>query len=324
MGKIDIAAKSYFSDLDRFADIFNFWIYDGENIIQPSDLTEMDTTEIALPYGNAAKTPIQKFRDVLKLYTAMQDSRAIYLVLGLEAEAKTNYAMVVKNMLYDAMNYSKQVASAAASHRTDAEAKPTSDEFLSGFWKEDRLVPVMTLVVNISGKAWDGAKSLHDMFALTDKRFLTYIPNYRLNLLSPDQIDEQDFGKFRTGFGTAMQFIKHQHDDSMDWMKDQSRFERVDRPTAEFIQTATGTKMQFDERDEVINMCRAWENSMNQAKNDGIQQGIGQGKVDAVLNVAKKFDLSVEEAMDAVGIKKSEWDVYSPMIQQRMNANAMP
>ena len=57
--------------------------------------------------------------------------------------------------------------------------------------------------------------------------------------------------------------------------------------------------MQFDERDEVVNMCRAWENSMNQAKNGGIQQGIGQGKVDAVLSVAKKFDLSVEEAMDA-------------------------
>ncbi|MBQ7479207.1 MAG: hypothetical protein IJT01_09995 [Selenomonadaceae bacterium] len=38
---------------------------------------------------------------------------------------------------------------------------------------------------------------------------------------------------------------------------------------------------------------------MNQEKNDGIQQGIGQGKVDAVLNVAKKFDLSVEKAMDA-------------------------
>ncbi len=120
-----------------------------------------------------------------------------------------------------------------------------------------------------------------------------------------------------------MQFIKHQHDENMDWIKDLSRFEQVDRSTADFIQTATGTRIPFDDNAEVINMCKAWENSMNQAKNDGISQGIGQGKVDAVLNVAKKFSLSIEEAMDAVGIQKSEWDTYTPMIRQRMNANTL-
>ena len=325
MGKIDIEAKSYLSDIHRFADIFNFWMFHGENVIHASDLKEMDTTEIALPYGNAAKTPIQKFRDVLKLYTAMRDNHAIYLVLGLEAEAKVSYAMVVRNMLYDAMNYAQQVAKAVASHASDPEARPTSDEFLSGFWKDDRLMPVITLVINISGKPWDGARTLHDMLALEDRRILPYIQDYRLNLLSPDQIADQDFDKFRTGFGAAMQFIKHQHDESMDWIKDQSRFEQVDRPTADFIQTATGTRIPFDDNAEVINMCKAWENSMIQARNDGISQGIsqgiGQGKIDAVLNVAKKFSLSIEEAMDAVGIQKSEWDTYTPMIQHRMNAN---
>lgn len=83
--------------------------------------------------------------------------------------------MVVRNMLYDAMNYAQQVAKAAASHASDPEARPTSDEFLSGFWKDDRLMPVITLVINISGKPWDGARTLHDMLALEDRRILPYI-----------------------------------------------------------------------------------------------------------------------------------------------------
>lgn len=282
MGKIDIVAKAYLSDTKRFSDIFNFWIYGGENVIQADALKEMDTTEIALPYGNNAKVPIQKFRDILKLYTAMQDDQTIYLVLGLEVESKTHYGMVVRNMLYDAMNYVQQVAKAADAHRKNADVKPTNDEYLSGLWKEDRLMPVITLVVNISGKPWDGATSLHDMLAMKDKRILPFVQDYRLNLLSPDKITDTDFDKFHTGLGAAMQFIKHQHDENMDWMQGKERFQQVDRATVDFIQTATGTRMQFDEKDEVVNVCKAWENGLKQARldgeNTGEQRGIQMGE----------------------------------------------
>ena len=56
--------------------------YDGEYVIAPDSLSPMDTTAIALPYGLNAKTAIQKYRDLLKLYAAMQDGQAIYLFWG--------------------------------------------------------------------------------------------------------------------------------------------------------------------------------------------------------------------------------------------------
>ena len=34
-----------------FADIFNFYIYGGRQVILPEQLTERDSTKIALPYG---------------------------------------------------------------------------------------------------------------------------------------------------------------------------------------------------------------------------------------------------------------------------------
>ena len=60
-----------------------------------------------------------RHRDLLKLYTAMQDERAIYLVLGLEVQALVHYAMPVRGMLYDALNYVRQVTEAAASYRKE-------------------------------------------------------------------------------------------------------------------------------------------------------------------------------------------------------------
>lgn len=55
-----------------------------------------------------------------------------------------------------------------------------------------------------------------------------------------------------------MQFLKHQHDDNMDWMGAKGKL-NVDRATAEFVQTATGTDFEINEDDEAIDMCKAWK-----------------------------------------------------------------
>ena len=69
------------------------------------------------PYGEDSKpVPIQKYRDVLKMVTAMEDNNATYLLLGIENQSQINNAMPVRNMMYDALQYGAQV---------DELAKPT-------------------------------------------------------------------------------------------------------------------------------------------------------------------------------------------------------
>ena len=51
MGNIDTITKEYISDNRRFADLFNYLIYGGREVIRPQDLEERDATELALPYG---------------------------------------------------------------------------------------------------------------------------------------------------------------------------------------------------------------------------------------------------------------------------------
>ena len=317
MGAIDIEAKAYMSDKTRFADAFNFSIYDGDYVIQPDDLSPMDTTAITLPYGVSAKAAMQKYRDLLKLYAAMQDEQAIYLVLGLELQTHIHYAMPVRGMLYDALNYSQQVTEAAASYRK-SNTSQSNEEFLSGFRKGDRLMPVITLTLCLSAEPWDAPTSIHEMLSVTDERLLKFVPDYKLNLLTPAQIAEEDFAKFRTGLGAVMQFAKHRNDQDLNWMVGNKRFEEMDRETANLIKTVTGTDIRFDEKGEVVNMWAAWENGINQAKMDGRREGKNEGREEATLcnirNLMETSGWSARQTMDAMKIPVNEQEKYEKQI----------
>ena len=73
MGKVDIATKQYMSHRDVIADAFNFYIYDGRQIIKPEKLQKIDTAEIFLPYGNDADIAVQKMRDNLMVWESVTD-----------------------------------------------------------------------------------------------------------------------------------------------------------------------------------------------------------------------------------------------------------
>lgn len=103
----------------------------------------------------------------------MTDKRAAYLLLAIEAQANIHYAIPVKNMVYDALQYTKQVERAIASHKESGDYKGiNSDEYLSGFMKSDRLLPVVTLVIYFDSKPWNGPLSIHEMFENQDSKIL--------------------------------------------------------------------------------------------------------------------------------------------------------
>ena len=130
MSKTDTLSKKYMSNSAVFADTFNFYIYDGEQVIKPENLRPLDTSAIASPFSGENGQPVQKLRDVLKYVTAMEDDEAAYLILGIENQTEVHYAMPARNMLYDALEYTRQIEKIAAEHRKrkttkDAQAENT-------------------------------------------------------------------------------------------------------------------------------------------------------------------------------------------------------
>lgn len=210
MSAKDSITKNYLQDSSRFADLFNFYLHNGKPVIRADQLKPIDTTTVTLPYGNDGKSSaLQKHRDVIKIVGAMSDNYNAYLLLAVEIQSNLHYAMPVRNMLYDAMQYSQQVEETSKSHKTNKDKPTTSAEYLSGFYKTDKLLPVITLTVYLEADEWDAPKSLHDMLLIEDKNLLKFIPDYQLNLIAPAAISDEDFGKFHTELSPVLKYLKY-------------------------------------------------------------------------------------------------------------------
>ena len=306
MGLIDTEGKNYFSNNQFFADAFNFLLYDGRPVIQPERLRELDTTEIAIPYGHDARVPVQKYRDLLKMWSAMMDDDAVYVMLGVELQGKTHYAMPVKKGLYDMIGYARQVEEAGNSYKkkpSDGDMyledgvlkiKLTSEEFLSGFRKQDNLIPIITATILLSADAWDGPMDLHSMLNVKDKELLRFIPNYPVNLIAPFHIQDEDFEKFNTDLGLAMKVLKYQKSGAVEVLKG-TEHRKIDRNTAVFLNRVAKLGLEFDEKEDMIDMCKAMDDNNKKMRILGAietYRDYGESDENIIKKIMEKFNVS--------------------------------
>ena len=78
-------------------------------------------------------------------------------------------------------------------------------------------------------------------------------------------------------------------------LQNDEKFSNVDRETVEAINLFAGTDIDIDEKEEVIDMCKAWEDQKNEGREEG---RIRQAKVTA-LKLQKKGH-SIEDIAECV------------------------
>ena len=266
MGKKDILIKNYLSRPDIFADAFNYYLFDGKRVIDPKNLEEQDSVESAVMQKMGHIFADQKMRDVLKLCTIRRSRYATLVLLGIEAQAFVSYTMPVRDNLYDALNYYSQVEEVSRKHREAKDLKDSAN-FLSGFTKKDRIMPVITLCVCFDKEKWDAPKSLMEMFGTIDPQLKPFINDYKLNLITPEEI--RDFSKFSTGLGLALEFI-HNSDDKERLraiMNSNNRYEEVDEETVDIITTYTNLKISKKGMvDGKMSMCKGMQDLIDEEK----------------------------------------------------------
>jgi len=300
MGQKDITTKDYMKENTVFADAFNKFIYKGEQVIKPENLQPLDTELTAIPYGaDGAGIPTQRYRDVLKSATAMEDDNIVYLLLGIESQSEVHYAMPVRNMVYDALQYAAQVEEAARSHREARKAgepkelakKPDSGEYLSGFYREDRLIPVITLAVYFGAGEWDGPMSLHEMLSVQNPEILSYVSDYKLNLMAPEHMSDEEIDQFQTSLREVMLFIKHSKDRTKlnEMVQKDDRFKNMDRSAARVVSNVTGVEFNEDNEEEKVDMCQALKEMMEEANSEGMQVGRQEGALEKAKETAKRM-----------------------------------
>ncbi len=320
-GKIDTITKEYMGNPVIFADAFNQFLYHGDQRIDPTQLTELDTTGIVIPYGaDSAGVPEQKYRDVLKLLNAMTDGDAAYCVMGIENQTEIHYALPVKNGVYDFLQLSHQVGEAANSHKramkekepeairldqTQKEEIPTDGEFLSGFWKTDRLIPIVTLVIYFGSDDWDAPLSLAEMYSSTNNVILAHAPNYHVNLIAPKEMSDDEIGEFHSNLREVMLYIKYSKNKAKldQIIEENSNFRSMERQAAEVINVVTGSKLKYPEGKGDVNMCQAIQQMREESKIEGailMCKNLGVSLADTIKQIAEMFHLSESESNETV------------------------
>ncbi len=319
MSKADIVTKDYIRINRIFADAFNYLLYDGRPVIDPDGLRELDSTEIAALIGDGESADrkgspkrsvdietVQKYRDVLKSAVIKQDDNASYVILGIENQLLVNYAMPVRNFIYDALQYGRQAREVAAARRNGKKGFKghSSAEFLSGFCKGDRLKPVITLVIHFGADEWDGPLSLYDMIDCNNPGLMDFVQDYRIHLIDPARLSDEELLKFSTSLREVLQYIKYSNDKEklLDIASDNPRM-MLEASAAQVISAVTDTVIDISEEKEEVNMCQAIKELMEDSRNEGRLSAFADLVRDGIITVseaAKRVNMSVEDFQAAV------------------------
>lgn len=302
MGKIDNVTNKFVSDARVFADAFNFYMYGGKQVLSPDNLTEQDTilTDL-LPDG----TDIKRYRDVIKSACIMEADGTSYVLLAIENQANIHYAMPVRNLLYDSLQYSQQIQNIA---RKNMEKKcyENSAEFLSGFCKNDRIAPVITLVIYFGAEEWDGPRNLSEMFYEGSEKYKDFLPEYKLNLITPSEISDEKFNLFNSPLKEVLAFIKYSKDKKAlsELLKTHPSYKNIGHLEAELLKCCIGLDINTEGKSEEIDMCKAFEDM----KLEGYEEGIHQTRLNDIRKIMNSLNYSAIQAMNLLEIPDSDRD----------------
>ena len=294
--KADVILKDFWRQNERFADLFNAVIFRGEQVIKPEDLTERDTDMSGIIQFKDYRKTLERTRDVVKKMAYGVE----FAVLGIESQQKIHYAMPLRTMLYDSLGYLKEYQEITRIRKAER-GKMTEDEFLSKMRKEDRLHPIISIVLYYSEKSWDGPTCLKDMIVEMPEEMERIFSDYKMNLVQIRESEQYTFHneEVRAVFEISREIFNGNLD------KINERYRNRDL-TPELITvigkiTDSAELVRQGKIEEVANMCTAlekWEKeNIERGTKRGIEIGTNKGIARMVLTLLNKGK-TVEETAD--------------------------
>ena len=194
--------------------------------------------------------------------------------------------------------------------------KVSSGEYLTGFYKEDRLIPVITLVVYFGPDKWDAPVCLHEMLSVTDEEILAFVPDYKINLITPEGMSDEELDMFRTSLREVLMFIKYSKDKKQlkEHVENDPAFKNVEQKAGQVINVMTGVDFKMSESEEYVDMCQAMreirEDERREGREEGLKEGLKEGIEascrETILRMLSKKKFTYEEIaeLNAVSVEK--------------------
>lgn len=301
MQEKDITTTEYFEDPERFADLVNGFLFDGDQMINAQDVYEIDRV-ISKKWKKSEWIRAQiKIRDLMR----QVDFGMQVVLIALENQSDIHYAMPVRVMSADAAVYENQVQRKQKEHEKTKNLKK-GEEYLSKFGKEDKILPTITIVIHWGKDAWDGPRSIKEMMDLSKipGELRKYIEDYHIKLL---EVRKYPFlQNFRTDMQYVFGFLQNAEniDELEKYVKENERyFSNMKEDAYDMVRMISNTKelkkIKREDNKGGIDMCEGIRQMVERGEKQGFDNGI---KIAKKLFKMRESGISYEEMAKACNI----------------------
>ena len=330
MKKEDELLKCYLSDDERYADLINGVSFGGRQVVRAEDLSDRDTQT---GYHKNTRTvkgkKNTKYRDLFR----KASFGANFAVVGVENQTQVHYLMPVRCMEYDVKEYRRQeveqkkilerLRKQAEEKDGYVQKKQTDAEFLSGFPKDGKLNPCITIVLYY-GDNWDGSTDLYGLLDFTDipEELRGMVNNYKLNLVDIKKLEQTDM--FHTDLKQVLDVIRCAEDKEKlkELITTDPAYNNMAADAYDVMAAFTKSKELVKIREkaggEEIDMCQAlreWaDDERREGKIEGKKEGRLEEKLENLCAIMINLKLTEEKAMDALNIPQEERSHYMELL----------
>lgn len=308
MGKINNAFTHYFRNPRRFADLYNGIFFQGDAVIAPRQLkdasevyheAEAEKVQCAEDDGktNSEKVVRSKRQERIRDIKMRMETGELLLLLAQENQELVDYTMPFRCLQYDTMEYSHQLENIRSSNVSKGEWNSWVEK-ACGMKKTDRLIPIYTLCVYHGTEEWDGPRSLKDMMDFgTDKDGMSRMfADYPLRLWCLNEVT--DFQVFHTEIRLLFQVLKFRKnkEELLHLLNNDESYQHMDADTLEVISVMLNAPSIWKNREkymkrnenqerEEYDMCQALTEIVEEAKNDGREEGekVGENRLSKLI-----------------------------------------
>ena len=222
-------------------------------------------------------------------------------ILGLENQQHIHYGMPLRIMLGDALAYLKEYQGITKKNKAERRWEGAG-EFLSGFRKEERLHPIITICIYYGEEEWDGPFSLADMLKIPED-FQDAVSDYQMHLVQVRDSENLRFQNpdVRTVFEVSRNIFKKEYGKIEEIYREQD----IDSELGIVIGSITDSRelinLALKRKGGRMNMCTALEELKREEIQEGIQQGELRAKREIVVALAA-MGLSEEQISGATKV----------------------
>ena len=316
MGQKDITQKNFEAYNDVFSDIVNGTLFDGREVIKPEALVDATAKSQYKADDNVIH---EQERDVAK-YWIDKNCYIRLALLGIENQLAIDMDMPLRVIGYDGSSYRDEIN----------QDEIIIDEITGKKHKiRHKRYPVVTIVLYFGRTPWKKPLSLYDVLEIPAD-LKPFVNDYKINLIDVPRLTGEQVEKFTSDFQIIADYFVQLNEN-----KDYVPKDKIIRHTDSFLKLMSvltqdnkyvemGRELSHEKEGfymcEVLDKVEARGKAIGEAM--GEARGEARGKAIGALNntveilrvIIAKNSWSKEQAMEFIGIPKSEFAKYAALL----------